>query len=283
MYSNSDLCTQILLSDEAVAMKKNKDKNYFLSNLLKFFLCIFILLIVLITAILIWQRENVASFVKATTSSTEDIAEEIADSKAKTNDALAEYETPVIRDFTLEEEEMIRKGELSAEDALSLILDGTLSDGSDSADGADAGLGDTEVSDPLSQSQGGSGNISDSKSDKVVNADKLVGDAVKRMYSLKAYYIGRLGSLESEMKSEYISLPADKRGKSAISSILSSHMGEVSALEAECDSRIAALLSELESDLGSIGADTSIVSTLKSEYQNEKSLRKSYYVSSYLG
>lgn len=270
-------------------MKKQK-KNFFLSNLLKFFLGLLIVLIILIAAVFVWQRDNIMSLYKGTTSSSEDIATEIADQKAKANEALAEYETPVLRDFTLEEEEMIRKGELSVDEALKRIMDESaaselepFSPEPDAEAGASGSSGDTEVSDTKADSGAGSGSISDPEHSGVVDADKLVGDAVRKMYALKAYYIGRLGSLESEIKSEYKALPPDKRGKKAVSSIVSSHMGEASGLESECDSRVGALLSQLEADLSSAGADTSIVSTLQNEYQNEKNLRKSYYVSSYTG
>lgn len=255
---------------------EEKRKSSLFGKILKIIFAFLIILVLIAAALFIWQRENIISAYKGLTLSSEDIAFQIADSKAQAEDALSQYDTPVLRDFTLEEEEMIRKGELTVEEAMAAIL----SEQSGSASPQTGSNEDTEVS---GDTEGGnsSGSISDSDSSKV-DENTLVGNAVKKMYSLKAYYIGRLGSLEAEMKSEYMALPADSRGKSAISSILSSHMGEVSALEAECDGKINAIISELKADLSSIGADTSIVSTLQNQYQNEKNLRKSYYVSTYL-
>lgn len=257
---------------------EEKRKNSLGSKVLKAVL-IFVLIIVIAAAILIiWQRENIVSAYKGLTLSSEDIASEIADSKSAAEEALSQYDTPVLRDFTLEEEEMIRKGELTVEEAMTRILNEA--NGSSSPQTETGSNEDTEVSGDTEGSNS-SGSVSGSDSSKV-DENTLVGNAVKKMYSLKAYYIGRLGSLEAEMKSEYMALSAEQRNKSAISSILASHMGEVNALQAEADSSVAAVLSDLSAQLSSIGADTSIVSTLQTQYQNEKNLRKSYYVSTYL-
>ncbi len=259
-------------------MEKTKNSSLF-SKILKCFFVFFIVLIVLAAVVFIWQKDNIASVYKAVTLSNEDIAGEIAESKAAVNEVLAEYDTPVLRDFTLEEEEQIRKGELTVEEAVALIL-------KESAEAETSASDETGSSSDTELSSGGSGEEdtdSFSNSDSsLVDQNTLVGNAVTDLYSLKALYIGRLGSLESEMKSEFMALPLKQRNASAVSSIISSHMGEVSSLESECDSQVAELLSQLTSDLEAIGADTSIVSTLQNQYQNEKNLRKSYYVSTYL-
>ncbi|MCC8015138.1 MAG: hypothetical protein LIO87_08065 [Eubacterium sp.] len=258
---------------------EEKRKSSFGSKVLKAVLIFVLIIVVAAAALIIWQRDNIISAYKGITLSSEDIASEIADSKSVSEEALSQYETPVLRDFTLEEEEMIRKGELTVEEAMTRILNEE--DGESSSTQTETGSNeDTEVSGDTEGSNS-SGSVSGSDSSKV-DENTLVGNAVKKMYSLKAYYIGRLGSLEAEMKSEYMALSADQRSKSAISSILASHMGEVNALQAEADSSVAAVLSDLSAQLSSIGADTSIVSTLQTQYQNEKNLRKSYYVSTYL-
>ncbi|MCD8157726.1 MAG: hypothetical protein LUD77_02200, partial [Clostridiales bacterium] len=243
-------------------------------------LIFFIIIIILAAVIFIWQKDNISSAVKGYTSSSEDIAEEIADSKAAVNEILAEYDTPVLRDFTLEEEEMIRKGELTVDEAVALILKESETGGDSQTSETTGGSSDSKSSSCLS----GDENSDSSSNDDVssVDNDTLVGNAAVELYSLKAYYIGRLGSLGSELKSEIMALPAEERTTGALTSLASSYMGTASSLESECDAQVSALLSQLKSDLESIGADTSIVSTLQDQYQNEKNLRKSYYVSTYL-
>ncbi|MCD7905603.1 MAG: hypothetical protein LUG24_08585 [Clostridiales bacterium] len=260
-------------------MEKVK-KHSLLYKILRIILIFFIVLIILAAVIFIWQKDNILSAYKGITASAEDIASEIADSKAVVNEVLAEYDTPVLRNFTLEEEEKIRRGELTVDEALALILNESEAESGDETSGLTGGSAESGGSSGLSGDEN-NGSVSGSEA-SLVDQNALVGNAVKKLYSLKAYYIGRLGSLESEMKSEYIALPADQRGTGAVSSIVSSHMGEVTSLESECDSQVSVLLSQLKSDLESIGADTSIVSTLDTQYQNEKNLRKSYYVSTCL-
>lgn len=60
---------------------------------------------------------------------------------------------------------------------------------------------------------------------------------------------------------------------------MSKYLKTAATLESEADSKVESLLSELKSKLVSLGADTSIISTMRDSYENEKRLKKSYYLS----
>ena len=51
------------------------------------------------------------------------------------------------------------------------------------------------------------------------------------------------------------------------------------SLMSQCDGRVATLLGELESELRAAGGDLSIITTIKNAYENEKNLKKAYYMS----
>lgn len=60
---------------------------------------------------------------------------------------------------------------------------------------------------------------------------------------------------------------------------MSKYLKSAATLESQADSEVDALLAELKSKLEAIGADTSIISTMRDSYENEKTLKKSYYLS----
>ena len=60
---------------------------------------------------------------------------------------------------------------------------------------------------------------------------------------------------------------------------MSKYLGKAGSLEGEADAKVEDLLSELKTELEAIGANPSIVDTMRSSYENEKTLKKSYYLS----
>ena len=96
---------------------------------------------------------------------------------------------------------------------------------------------------------------------------------------MKAYYLGQLGQLEAAVKSDYSALPENKRNIIGKKELVSKYMGRATSLMSQCDSRVESVLSELKSGLESYGADTSIIKRIRSAYENEKALKKAYYMS----
>jgi hypothetical protein len=188
--------------------------------------------------------------------SQDEISEQIAKSKENAQQAMEQYDLSVTRDFTLEEEEKIRKGEMTVEEAMQLIM----ADSSDESGKAD----DTGANSTANSTEN--------------SANGIVSKYVAQVYNLKAYYIGQLGSLENTMRAEYDQSGKDK---TKIAGIVKNYMPQVAAMESECDGKIASLLNDMRNELSAIGADTSIVDTINDSYVNEKSLRKSYYLSMY--
>ena len=91
--------------------------------------------------------------------------------------------------------------------------------------------------------------------------DELIGDKVIELYSLKAYYLGQLGQMEATVKREYSALPKEKKNLLGIKEIANKHMGTAMSLLNQCDKQVNDLISQLEKELKSLKADTSIVSS----------------------
>lgn len=220
-------------------------------------LCI---LIIGAAALLVWQRENITAVVDATKYSDEDIQQQISDSKKTVESELEQYDVKGLRDFTFEEEEAIRKGQMTVDEAVSKILSESNVEASDNQNNG------SSTSDKNNGSTGTQSKNSDSSA--------IISDYAVKLYTLKATYLGEIGNLIDQAKT-------DLKNGSGAKELMSNYLSKAASLESEADSKVDALLSELKGKLEAIGADTSVVDTMKSSYESEKTLKKSYYISLY--
>lgn len=230
-------------------------------------LVVLFLLIVGVIALIIYQKDNIDAVFNSIKYSKEDIQQQIDDSKNNVKDTLKEYNIDNLRDFTFEEEEQIRRGEITYEEALKKIME------------------ESGVADKLTVASGGNSNnqspnasssanaIPDVKANSN-NAQDIVAEYAVKMYGLKAYYLGQIGNLVDSAKADY-------KAKGSLKSIASDYLGRAASLEGEADSAVDALLNELKGKLEGLNADTSVIKTMKNAYENEKVLKKSYYLSLY--
>ncbi len=201
-------------------------------------------------AVCVWQLDNINAVIKTMTSTSEQIAREMDDTKKQLEDDLKQQYPSVISDFTAEEEKKIIKGEMSVDEAVEALN---------------------------KKYQASKKNVAVQKTSNA-EIDRLIGEKTIELYSLKAYYLGQLGQMEAVVKKDYAALPKEKKNLIGKQEIVSKHMGTALGLLEQCDSQVDALLSELKADLESLNADTSIIQTIRTSYENEKNLKKAYYI-----
>ncbi len=109
-----------------------------------------------------------------------------------------------------------------------------------------------------SENQSSVNSQSDNQTQSQDNEQAIVNKYVSQLYSCKANYLGQLGQ-----------------------AIAAKDVGQAVDLEGECDSQVAGILASMESELQAIGASTDIVTTIRNEYEEEKTLTKSYYIEQY--
>jgi len=105
---------------------------------------------------------------------------------------------------------------------------------------------------------------------------------IAKLYVVKSRFVGELTSLEGTIRSTYEALPKEQRVPASRKSIAGQYISVVANLEAQCDAEVDAILAELTTKLQQQGKDTSVVATLRSAYENEKSLKKAYYMDVYM-
>lgn len=111
--------------------------------------------------------------------------------------------------------------------------------------------------------------------------EKKVAELVAKMYVLKSQYSGQVSGIVNSMKADYAKLPSSQQTAAAKSSIASSYMNRISALEAQCDAQVNTVVTELRKVLTSNGQDTSLAESILSAYAAEKENTKAYYVNKY--
>lgn len=252
--------------ERRIVIKGKKRKS---NNVLRVILIILAVIVIILAVILVWQKDNISVVINASKYSNEDIQQQISDNKKSVESELEQYNVTGLRDFTQEEEEAIRKGELSVEEAVERIVSAS---NLNSATGEQANsVGDSNSGNAEANNSSNSGSSS-TGSTATSNSSDIVSEYTVKLYSLKATYLGQIGNLIDQAKADY------KSGISA-KSIMSKYIGQAASLESEADSKVDALLNELKGKLNAIGADTSIINTMKSSYDSEKALKKSYYIS----
>lgn len=237
-------------------------------KVVKVLLVVLLLLIVCLVAVFISQRQNVDALVKSVQYSEEDIQGQIDSSKDNVAKTLEDYDVGNLRDFTFEEEEMIRKGQITYEEAMNKIMEE-----SGVADELEVAPGGNSSNQGSASSESSGVTVPDVKA-KTDNPSAIIAEYYVKLNALKAQYLGSIGSLVDEAKAEYAT-------NKSLSNLASKYLKRASALESEADSSVDSLLSELRGKLESVNADTSIVDKMKSAYEQEKTLKKSYYLSLY--
>ncbi len=109
-----------------------------------------------------------------------------------------------------------------------------------------------------------------------------VAACIAKLYVLKSRFTGELGSLEKTITETYEALPKEEQVPASRKSIAGQYIKQVSRMELDCDAQVDAALAELRETLTAQGKDTAVVETLRQAYENEKSLKKAYYLDVYM-
>lgn len=215
----------------------------------------------------LWQRENLQAVYEAMYYNPEELGSQIQSTKQEVERVLEKYELESIRRLTPEEEEQVKKGELSLEEAVERMMPtrneeeaGMKEEGVESQD--------TPEAKPETTPQ----TVSKKESD-------LVKASTVKMYELQAKYLGLLGELEARGMQALRAIPSDQRTVKKMMSVGMPFMQEGLALESQCDGEVENVLRHLKEELVAIGADYDIVETMRQAYYTEKRLKKAYYLS----
>ena len=192
------------------------------------------------------NRNNIAGVIAAVKYDKEELKQHIDNSGQNLKTEISSYLDEDLRDFTEEEKQSIENGEATKEEVLAEIIN--------------------EAPAPKKQEK---------------TSDEIIRRYTATLLSLESKYLGSIDALLNEAVAEFYNLPPKDRTYSSKMSVMQGYVGRINSLEASCDSEVEAILASLKKELKEINADTSIIKTIKKAYNDEKSLKKAYYIDLY--
>lgn len=237
-------------------------------------LVVLLVLVLFIAGMVFWQWNNINALIQSIRYSEEDIESMMTENEQQIQETLDLYPELEIQPLDEETKEKLSSGELTEEEVIEILTrpNGQIGQG---------GTGKT----PSGQKQDDSKKPQDSNDKPTVSADAAneeIARLVARVYVLQADFVGKLGAIESKARAEIAKLPKEQQTYDRKIAIGKSYVGEMSALEAQCDGEISAIVARVRKLLTDSGQPTTLADTIQSSYEREKSLKKAYYMNRYL-
>ena len=222
--------------------------------------------------------ENIKAFVTSQLSDRESLEKQMEENKKKMEKLAEEDPNINIRgDLTEEEAEALREGKITYEEAVAIVKGDTTLDKMLKAE--DPPPSDK---DPPKQKESGEPKEEDlkdtppEKKEPVSTAPKdRASEIIAELFVLQAAFISKLENVGDRAYADYKATHYDR---SKVMDIVNGYTGEVGVLETECDTKVRALLSELEAELTKVGGDLGVVKEIRKHYYEEKRLKKAYYM-----
>lgn len=239
---------------------------------------------VLLVAGLAWQqRDNLKALGDALRFTPEELEQQMAENQQRIRDAVDAVPDVAVRDVTEEERQALRDGSLSQEELVERLLGDGQTDQPEEALPASGG-GQAVPETGQAESGGGSAGSQSSQTAGQESATESgyrreLSALVARVLVLREQYTMALETMYDEARAEYHALPEDRRSKSDLMALARSYITRASDLEKECDGQMDEIVSAMGALLRENGGDMSLVDTVVYTYANEKSLKKSWYLS----
>lgn len=210
-------------------------------------------LIIVSGIVMLLQWNNIRAVTQSVQYSKVELANKIETTKVQDQIDLLSYGVTKVRNFTFEEEEALRQGVITPSEIIVKLQE------------------ELEQEDILEQQE-----ESLSKEEQI---QEIVTKHMASIYAIKARFIGALGELEKEARAEFAALPKEERSMLEAQKIVLSKASKAASLESECNREVSKVLVDLELDLTPLTDDLSIIEKIHSAYEEEKVLKKAYYLS----
>lgn len=219
------------------------------------------------------QRNNITALHYALNCSEEDREQLQKDNNELIADIVEKLNKEGVGLLTDDEVSRLKSGDLTEEQVLEII-----GERSNSANNVPNTSEPTEYesakSDVENNSNDSASSESETQSKNTVQSNNI-SSLVSQIYSLRSSFSGQVDSLVSQAQADASS------GKYTKSELIGKYAGQLSSLEGSCDSQFNSLVSQIESELSKTNGDTSLISELRSAYENEKSIKKASLLSNY--
>ena len=244
-----------------------------MKKVLKIFLVIVIVLAIAVGSVAIWQWDNIQSIMLGLREDPEEIEKLREENLENLVQDLNNTMDVPLREMTEEEKAQIENGEAT----VSEIYQQMFEEKANGTENKDEKNPDTSAEENESQTQD---NTSEKKPTRT--KDEIISAAMSELYRIQNEFNARAEATIRQGDSYYMSIRKHPQDADARAQTIAHFTPIVRSIERECDAKVEAVIQNLERDLNNIGADTSIIGTIRATYANEKQLKLSYYSNKYL-
>lgn len=214
-----------------------------MKKVLKILLAIVLILALILGGLVVWQWDNVSALLTSVKYSSDDIEVMVKENDDKIKEVFEQIADGVLDVLSEDEREKLLAGEMSEEEL-------------------------TQVKAELEKAP-----------EKV--SPSRVNEIISKIYILRAEYVNKLASLESQALAERVEVKVGGVTIPELVAFVEKYTGLATSFEKECDAKMNGYIDELEAELKRLGEDTGIISEIRSVYKNEKELKKSQLLDKY--
>ena len=233
----------------------------------KTILCtILVLLAVSLAGLFWWQRDNLKAIHAATQHTSAELEEKLEENQQMIQEAVKAAGEVTVGEITEEDRQAFRDGSMTQEELVERLTNG--------------GEGEPRE-EPASTSRPESDGTPPPEPPKPAENtyQKELSALIAKVYVLREEYTLALDTMYADAKAEYLALPAEKRTKTQLLKMARGYLSRAFALEKECDGKMDEIVRAMEKLLRENNGDLGLVDTVVYTYANEKSLKKSWYMS----
>ncbi len=225
-----------------------------MKKLFKIILVFFIVIVLCIGSLAIWQRKNIESILTGITQTEEEITKRRDKNQEDLVAEVSTYLDEGLREPTDEEQLQLKEGKLKLPDLYSKIFE--------------------EKTLELEKQR--------KESENKIKKDEIVSKYMAQLYAYQSEFEARAEATISDGANYYEKLKKTQDRAVARTNTITHFTPIVNGIETECDAKVEALIANLKKDLEEIGAQTDIIGTIRETYAREKQLKLSYYANKYL-
>ncbi len=222
------------------------------------------------------NSSNIKALYMAYTNDSEKLMEKEKELDDKRAEDIKNYVSVEIRDFTEDELKQIESGEKTKTQIVAQIIAENVANEENATENTAQqvpGEQNGEVANPEPKPQ-------DTSKPKTETADAIVARHIANLYTIQGEFEARVNSLAGSVKN-WTHAYVKSQGvtwKDAKLAAVQHFTGSASAIETDCYARVDAEIAALKKDLEAIGADLSIVETVRKSAYNEMEIKKAKIV-----
>ena len=234
-----------------------------------------------------WQWDNITALRTSMSYSREDISQLMEVNDQKVSDVSSQVDGVTVRDLTEEEKAALQDESLGREEIIDLLIGKATEETvpEEKTEQPQQGTAeDTKQETPAQQPQQAPQQAPAKQEDKkpaTETADpkrEELARLIAEIYLMKAEYTTWLEQMHTAAIEEFVALPQEQQTTANKYKIGMAYMKEGLAKEDECDVKMAELQEKIRALLVELGEDTALVDEIRAAYEEEKTLKKAYYL-----